>query len=155
MRNFKTIAIDFDGTIFETDYPTILRPIVPVIEAAKDRREDGDRLILWTCREGAELDAAIEACREQGLEFDAVNDNLPEAKEEWGNNPRKIAADEYWDDRSVLPWAKFDGRSWDFGLVSPIQPRPPVDDVEATRVTIVRSISQEWEPPHGEKEDLS
>lgn len=100
MRDYKIIAIDFDGTMFETEYPKILRPILPVIEMAKARKAKGDKLILWTCREGAELDAAIEACREYGLEFDAANDNLPELKEKWGNNPRKVAADEYWDDKN-------------------------------------------------------
>ncbi len=102
MRDYKVIAIDFDGTIFETEYPKILRPILPVIEMAKARKVAGDKLILWTCREGAELDAAVEACREYGLEFDAVNDNLRELKEQWGNNPRKIAADEYWDDKNRI-----------------------------------------------------
>lgn len=100
MRDYKIIAIDFDGTIFETEYPKILRPILPVIEMAKARKVAGDKLILWTCREGPELEAAIQACREEGLEFDAVNDNLPELKEKWQNNPRKIAADEYWDDKN-------------------------------------------------------
>ena len=100
MRDYKVIAIDFDGTLFETEYPKILRPILPVIEMAKARQEKGDKLILWTCREGAELDAAVEACRAEGLEFDAVNDNLLEEKAKWGNNPRKVAADEYWDDKN-------------------------------------------------------
>ena len=100
-RDYKIIAIDFDGTLFETDYPAIVRPILPVIEMAKARQEKGDKLILWTCREGPELDAAIEACREQGLVFDAVNDNIQELKDYWKNNPRKVAADEYWDDKAV------------------------------------------------------
>lgn len=99
-RDYKIIAVDFDGTLFETDYPHILRPILPVIEMAKARQEKGDKLILWTCREGAELDAAVEACRAEGLEFDAVNDNLQEEKAKWGDNPRKVAADEYWDDKN-------------------------------------------------------
>lgn len=99
-REYKVIAIDFDGTMFETEYPKILRPILPVIHMARERKAAGDKLILWTCREGPELDAAIEMCRNYGIEFDAVNDNLPEAKEQWGNNPRKVAADEYWDDKN-------------------------------------------------------
>ena len=102
-REYRIIAVDFDGTLFETDYPTIVRPILPAVAAARARRERGDRLILWTCREGPELDAAIEACRAEGLEFDAVNDNLPEMTELWGNNPRKVAADEYWDDKNHFP----------------------------------------------------
>lgn len=99
-RNYKVIAVDFDNTLFKTEYPKILRPILPVIEMARARQEKGDRLILWTCREGPELDAAIEACREQGLVFDAVNDNIQELKDYWKNNPRKVAADEYWDDKN-------------------------------------------------------
>ena len=99
-RDYKIIAIDFDGTLFETNYPHIVRPILSVIEMAKARQEKGDKLILWTCREGPELDAAIEACRGQGLVFDAVNDNIQELKDYWKNNPRKVAADEYWDDKN-------------------------------------------------------
>ena len=101
-RNYEVIAIDFDGTLWETDWPRLVRPICPVIEMAKARKAAGDKLILWTCREGPELEAAVEACREQGLEFDAVNDNLPEAKAEWENNPRKVAADYYIDDKNLV-----------------------------------------------------
>ena len=103
MRDYKVIAIDFDGTLWETDWPRLVRPILPVIEMAKTRKAAGDKLILWTCREGPELDAAVEACRAFGVELDAINDNLPEVKAEWGNNPRKVAADEYWDDKNS--WA--------------------------------------------------
>ena len=113
-RNHEVIAIDFDGTLFETDYPTIVSPNLGVIDAAKWCKECGDKLILWTCREGPELEAAVEACRNYGIEFDAVNDNLPELKEKWGNNPRKIAADEYWDDKNSWPFIARDqfGNAW-------------------------------------------
>lgn len=109
----KIIAIDYDGTLALNSYPQAGDPNWPVIEAAKIEKAGGSQLILWTCREGEELDVAIEACREWGLEFDAVNDNLPRMKEAWGNNPRKIFANEYWDDRAMtLPvleemWGKF------------------------------------------------
>ena len=100
-RDYAVIAIDFDGTLFETDYPKIIRPIKRVILEAKKRREKGDKLILWTCRQGPKLLSALRACNNVGLYFDAVNDNLSELKKMWGNNPRKIAADEYWDDHNV------------------------------------------------------
>ena len=58
-------------------------------------------MILWTCREGKELEDAVAACKAVGLEFDAVNDNVPELKEAFGTNPRKVGATEYWDDRAV------------------------------------------------------
>ena len=77
---------------------TARRRFPPPLKAAVER---GAKLILWTCREGKELEEAVEACRAEGLLFDVVNDNLPEMKAEWGNNPRKVAADEYWDDRAL------------------------------------------------------
>lgn len=59
-------------------------------------------LILWTCRAGKELDTAITACKEWGLNFDAVNQSLPEWIEAWGSDSRKVGADEYWDDKAVI-----------------------------------------------------
>lgn len=97
----KIIAIDYDGTIALNSYPHAGDPNWGVIENALAEQADGARLILWTCRHGKELEIALEACRRWGLEFDAVNDNLPEMQAVWGNNPRKIFANEYWDDRAV------------------------------------------------------
>ena len=65
------------------------------------RKQAGDRLILWTCRELDDLPPAVAWCREQGLLFDAVNDNLPELVEKWGINSRKVDCDLYIDDKSV------------------------------------------------------
>lgn len=47
------------------------------------------------------LQQALDACKGWGLEFDAVNDSLPKWKETWKNDPRKIGATEYWDDKAV------------------------------------------------------
>lgn len=97
----KIIAIDFDGTLFVEDWPNIGEPIIDVIESAKAEQRQGAKLILNTLREGKLLEDAVAACEKHGLKFDAVNDNLPEEAAKWGNNPRKIAATEYWDDRAV------------------------------------------------------
>ena len=48
------------------------------------------------------LEKAVAACTEWGLTFDAINENLPEWREAYGTDPRKIGATEYWDDRSVI-----------------------------------------------------
>lgn len=95
------IAIDFDGCLCQDDYPEIGKPNEDVIEQAKRLRRNGACLILWTCRAGAELDAAVEACRGWGLEFDAINENPQFRIDLYGNDCRKVGADEYWDDRSV------------------------------------------------------
>ncbi len=95
----KIIAFDFDGTLAKTDYPTILEPKHEVIEAAKRLKENGNTIILYTCRHDADLDAAIEFCAEHGLVFDYVNENVPENIEKFGDC-RKIFADLYIDDRA-------------------------------------------------------
>lgn len=99
----RVIAIDFDGTLFETDWPAIRCPNWPVIRRAKAEQEKGAALILWTCREGKLLQEALEACERVGLKFDAVNDSLEEWKQAYHNSSRKIGATEYWDDKAVNP----------------------------------------------------
>lgn len=97
----KAIAIDFDGCICTDAFPFIGKPNWPVIELAKREQESGAGLILWTCREGPLLQMAVEACRRWGLEFDAINESLPDWIEEFGNRPRKVGASEYWDDKAI------------------------------------------------------
>ena len=95
-----TIAVDFDGTLADTDATKIYSPNTKLINYLIDRRKNDDKIILWTCREGSRLEQAIEWCKEQGLELDSVNDNLPGLKI-FGLNPRKVAADLYIDDMMV------------------------------------------------------
>lgn len=99
----KAIAIDFDGCLCKNRYPAIGEPFLPVIAAARLEQLEGAGLILWTCREGKALEEAVAACEKWGLHFDAVNENLPSWKEFFGNDPRKVGANEYWDDRAVIP----------------------------------------------------
>ena len=99
----KVIAVDFDGTLFENAWPGIGAPRANVIAAALREQQNGAALILWTCRTGEALRAALKACEAQGLHFDAVNDSLPEWKDSFDGDPRKIGATEYWDDRAVNP----------------------------------------------------
>jgi hypothetical protein len=96
------IAVDFDGCLCVNKYPDIGAPNHKAIAALRARRRDGAKLILWTCRVGDELEAALNFCWLHGLRFDAVNTNLPEVIEKYGGDTRKICADEYWDDRAVV-----------------------------------------------------
>lgn len=105
--NRKVIAVDFDDTLFTNNWPGVGEPIWPTIERAKAEQAKGSAIILWTCRIGESLDAAVDACKGVGLIPDAVNETLPEWLEEWVDDPRKIGATEYWDDRAVnvkSPW---------------------------------------------------
>ena len=100
----KVIAIDFDGTICTNKYPFIGYPNWDVIKQAMYEKEFlGACLVLWTCRTGIELDEAVNACAEWGLEIDYVNENPPSRIAMYhGEDPRKISADEYWDDKAVV-----------------------------------------------------
>ena len=96
-----TIAVDFDGTIVTHEYPKIGKEIPFAIDTLKRLQKYPDiLLILWTVREGAQLDEAVEYCRERGLEFYAVNKNYPEENKEYPE-PRKLKADLFIDDRNL------------------------------------------------------
>ena len=99
LQNLK-IAIDFDGTIVEHEYPKIGKDKLFAFETLRELQKHGALLILWTIRVGKELDEALEYCRNKGIEFYAVNKNYPE--EEFENSvSRKINADVYIDDKNV------------------------------------------------------
>ena len=99
----RIIGVDFDGTLAVTrgTYPEIQRPIQEIIDYVKSEQDKGAYVILITMREGAVLHDAVMWCMDQGLIFDAVNDNLPHMKEFFQNNPRKIFCTEYLDDMNI------------------------------------------------------
>jgi hypothetical protein len=94
------IAVDFDGTIVEHDYPAIGKEKLFAFQTLKELEKRGARLILWTFRAGKELDEAIEYCRKNGIEFYAVNKNYPEEIID-ETVSRKIDADIYIDDKNI------------------------------------------------------
>ena len=98
----KIIGVDFDGTLSNTvKYPAIGEPIQEVLDYVKEEQTKGAYVILITMREGVFLEMAVKWCKEQGLEFDVVNDNLPHMKDFFENNPRKIFCNEYLDDMNI------------------------------------------------------
>ena len=97
----KVIALDFDGTLCENAWPGIGDPKWAVIRAAQEEQRQGALLILWTTREGPELEQALAWCEYVGLRLDGVNTSAQCWKDAYQNDPRKIGATEYWDDRAV------------------------------------------------------
>lgn len=97
------IAVDFDGTLCRANYPGIGEPNVFVITEMKRRQAMGCFIILWTCRNGKQLDEALNWCAERGIHFDAVNEHCPRIVEIYKGHVvgMKIFADEYWDDKAV------------------------------------------------------
>lgn len=96
----KVIAVDFDGTIVEHAYPQIGREMLFAFATLKELQRKGHKLILWTIRTGHLLDEAVEYCRQNGVEFYAVNKNYPE-EELTASVSRKLNADIFIDDRNV------------------------------------------------------
>ena len=97
----KIIAVDFDGTLCRNAWPEIGEPNEPVMDYIKHQKETGAEIILWTNRKGDKLNAAVEWCKEHGIIFDAVNENLPRIITAFGGDTRKVYADEYLDDKMI------------------------------------------------------
>jgi hydroxymethylpyrimidine pyrophosphatase-like HAD family hydrolase len=128
-QNIK-IAVDFDGTIVDHEYPEIGKEKLFVFETLKSLQKQGCRLILWTIRTGRELDEAVEFCRQKGVEFYAVNKNYPEEKFE-EDVARKIEADIYIDDRNIGGFYEWH-RVWE--MLNP--------EIEHERLTIEKQYSK-------------
>jgi hydroxymethylpyrimidine pyrophosphatase-like HAD family hydrolase len=102
------VAIDFDGTIVDDAYPKIGKTRIFAFETLKRLQQDGHRLILWTYRNGSKLQEAVDFCKENGIEFYAVNASFPEEKFD-DTRSRKIHADLFIDDRNIggiLGWGE-------------------------------------------------
>jgi len=105
MNKKLVIAVDFDGTLCENNFPEIgqqKKEHRQLMDILIKMRNQGHKLILWTNRGNNEqyksLTEAIEWCKEKGLEFDTINENLPNQKKLSGYSP-KIMADYYIDDK--------------------------------------------------------
>jgi len=87
MNKKITIAVDFDGTLCSYAFPKIgeqsekHKQLTDILIRLK---LEGHKLILWTNRGDNEkyksLTEAINWCKSKGLEFDAINKNLPETE---------------------------------------------------------------------------
>jgi histidinol phosphatase-like enzyme len=97
----KIVAVDFDGTIVEDNFPEIGKEKPGMIDMLKALQSKGVKLILWTSRDHDQLQAAVDYCKRAGLNFDAVNENLPEVRAMFNNDTRKVYADLYIDDKGI------------------------------------------------------
>lgn len=99
------IAVDFDGILCENAFPEIGKPRYKVISAIRQLIDLGHEVVLWTVRNGKELTAAVDWCKDYGLHFCAVNEPAPsnakEYKDKYPTQSRKIYADIYIDDHNI------------------------------------------------------
>lgn len=99
-ENSKVLAIDFDGTVVEHKYPAIGKEMLFAFATLKALQQKGHKLILWTIRTGNLLQDAVDYCKENGVEFYAVNKNYPEEVLD-EKTSRKLNADIFIDDRCI------------------------------------------------------
>jgi hypothetical protein len=92
------IAVDFDGTCVEHDYPSVGMDVDGAVEVLRAINKKGHRLILYTMRSGALLDDASRWFKERKIDLWAINQN-PEQKS-WTASP-KVHADIYIDDSAL------------------------------------------------------
>jgi hypothetical protein len=107
MNKKLVIAVDFDGTLCEFNFPNIGKQTPhqqELMDTLIQMRKEGHKLILWTNRGDNKnyqsLTEAVDWCREKGLEFDAINQNIEGQKKLSGYSP-KVMADIYIDDKAV------------------------------------------------------
>ena len=88
------IAVDFDGTIVEHEYPDIGKEVPGAIEWLLKWQAAGASLILWTMRcdsgpDGEVLEDAVRWCRDRGVEFAGHNRN---PAQHWSQSPKAYAS---------------------------------------------------------------
>ena len=98
MNQTYTIAVDFDGTCVEHDYPEVGLDVEGAVETLKELQSRGHRIILYTMRSGSKLDAAVRWFKERKIALWAVNENPEQRK--WTESP-KVYADCYIDDSAL------------------------------------------------------
>jgi hypothetical protein len=132
------IAVDFDGTIVEHEYPAIGKEKLFAFQTLKELQKLGANLILWTFRSGKELDEAVEFCRQNGIEFYAINNNYPE--EVFDNTiSRKIDVDIYIDDKNL---GGFPGWSEVWQILNPYELREKevAKQLSGTRFQLIKDL---------------
>ena len=123
-----TIAVDFDGTIVYHAYPKIEDADIDSIPVLLDLQAAGHKLILFTMRSGAQLQEAVDWCKDQGLEFAHINENPSQKR--WTKSP-KVYANLYIDDAALGIPLREDKE---------LGPRPFVDWVQVETLLIKQGI---------------
>ncbi|MBR1837978.1 MAG: hypothetical protein IJ786_00285 [Bacteroidaceae bacterium] len=111
------IAVDFDGTIVEHRYPRIGKEIPFAIATLRRLQKEGHKIVLWSVREGALLQEAVDWCKEHGLEVYAANKEYPEEDPATARHyTRKLKAEVFIDDRNLGGLPTVGGRP-DWGAI--------------------------------------
>lgn len=101
----KTVAIDFDGTIVDDNFPEI-GELKPFAKEAINTIAKNNTVCIWTCRADAYAIAAYNYLNLKNIMFSYFNKS---PHDRINPNARKIIADIYIDDRNIfgeVDWGK-------------------------------------------------
>lgn len=80
------IAVDFDGTQVEHEYPIIGKEIPGAYETLRKWQSRGAKLIMWTMRSGKELREAVQHGGDNGIDWFGINNNPTQSN--WTESPK-------------------------------------------------------------------
>jgi hypothetical protein len=105
-NNPLIIAVDVDDTITKTKFSAIVGFRKGSKKYINKLYDEGNHIILWTCRCDAHLDYAVDTLRKAGYKFHQANEHHPALIKFYGNDTRKLSFDLVIDDKGM----------WLFGL---------------------------------------
>ena len=119
MKNQLIVAIDFDRTIANTDYPRIYGAFEGAKEVINKWYEQGIYIIIWTCRTGRSVLEAEKFLLDNGFKFHKINEHHPNGLLNFGTDAqmdhrldsRKIWSHILIDDTSI-DWMKNGHPGW-------------------------------------------
>ncbi len=91
------IAVDFDGTIVNHEYPHIGPLKEGAEKALRAFRKAGHKIIIWTCRHSENEKAVRDFLTKENIPFDTINMPIPGSD----LGTRKLYADIYIDDKGI------------------------------------------------------
>lgn len=92
-----TIAVDFDGTCVEHEYPHMGAEAEGAAEVLRELAANGCKLILYTMRSGVLLEKAVQWFKERNIPLYGINEN---PDQNWSDS-RKVYANLYIDDSAL------------------------------------------------------
>lgn len=96
---YKYVAFDFDGTIVNDAFPEIGTLKEFAKETINKFKEMGGRVLIHTCRANEHEQMVREFLDNNGVVYDTINENHHEMQAMYKNDPRKLGADLYIDDK--------------------------------------------------------
>lgn len=107
------LAIDFDGTIVDDQFPDVGNMKQGAAEAINQLYADGYTIIIWTCRTGINKARAVEFLARNGVKWHYFNESsYHNLKAHNFRDTRKVYADLYIDDRMIGKLPTWDEIYW-------------------------------------------